>query len=341
MTLKLRRILVTVHDTRRAPLAALRSAASIARHTGAAIELFHVMDHESVATTGESPESAQRRLERMARSAPLRGCRVRAGVALGFPPHEQIVRRASASRADLVVAGYHSRGPARRLFLRNTDWELIRYCPCPLLLVKTPRAYRRPAILVAVDPFHAHAKPARLDDRLLSAGRELGRVLHGSVHAFHAYMPLVAAVEGPLGEPLVWESPTIEDVHGAQVRGSFDRLMEKAGIPRSRRHLVMGDVANELDLAVRRLRANIVVMGAVSRSGLKRLLIGSTAERVLDRLACDVLVVKPRGARVAHPARGARAAGTARAAGMARAGRAGRAGRAKRAAAGRVAPAPA
>jgi universal stress protein E len=35
-------------------------------------------------------------------------------------------------------------------------------------------------------------------------------------------------------------------------------------------------------------------MGAIARSGLKRLLIGNTAERVLDRLACDVLVLKPK-----------------------------------------------
>ena len=34
-------------------------------------------------------------------------------------------------------------------------------------------------------------------------------------------------------------------------------------------------------------------MGAVSRSGLKRLIIGNTAERTLDLLACDVLIVKP------------------------------------------------
>jgi hypothetical protein len=34
-------------------------------------------------------------------------------------------------------------------------------------------------------------------------------------------------------------------------------------------------------------------MGAISRSGLKRAMIGNTAERVLNQLPCDVLVVKP------------------------------------------------
>jgi universal stress protein E len=42
-----------------------------------------------------------------------------------------------------------------------------------------------------------------------------------------------------------------------------------------------------------RLRADVVVMGAVSRSGLKGLFLGNTAEDVLDRLPCDLLIVKP------------------------------------------------
>jgi len=43
------------------------------------------------------------------------------------------------------------------------------------------------------------------------------------------------------------------------------------------------------------LRADFLVMGAVSRSAVERLFIGSTAESVLERLGCDVLIVKPEG----------------------------------------------
>ena len=41
------------------------------------------------------------------------------------------------------------------------------------------------------------------------------------------------------------------------------------------------------------LAASLLVMGAVSRSRLQEIFLGSTAERVLDRIGCDVLVVKP------------------------------------------------
>jgi hypothetical protein len=53
-------------------------------------------------------------------------------------------------------------------------------------------------------------------------------------------------------------------------------------------------------------------MGAVSRSGLKRIFIGNTAQRLLDLLPCDILVVKPRQfrARVSRNARGVRLVAT-------------------------------
>ena len=37
----------------------------------------------------------------------------------------------------------------------------------------------------------------------------------------------------------------------------------------------------------------LIVMGTVARTGITGIFIGNTAERVLSRLPCDVLVVKP------------------------------------------------
>ena len=58
-------------------------------------------------------------------------------------------------------------------------------------------------------------------------------------------------------------------------------------------HLLEGAPDVLLPGAARRLRAGTVVMGAISRRGLKRVFPGNTAERLLDDLRCDVLVVKP------------------------------------------------
>ena len=65
-------------------------------------------------------------------------------------------------------------------------------------------------------------------------------------------------------------------------------------MPRTRAHLVDGNPATRNSARWRAsCGAGIVVMGALSRSGLQRVFIGNTAERVLGSLACDVLVVKP------------------------------------------------
>ena len=63
-----------------------------------------------------------------------------------------------------------------------------------------------------------------------------------------------------------------------------------------RRHARVADGA---DGATARRRRR--VMGAISRSGFKGLFLGNTAEDVLDRLHCDLIIVKPEGFKAALP----------------------------------------
>ena len=310
MPARIRHMLVAIHDLRHAPRAQLRKAASLARTAGASLELFHAIDEPDPGASWPETATAEfvtrrraaiaarslRALERLARDKAFRGVRVRCLASWDYPPHEAIVRRVLASRAGLVIAATRHHVPGARLLLRNTDWELIRQCPVPLLLVKSSRDYQRPAILAAVDPFHAHARPADLDARLLAAGKSCAQLLHGKLHVFHAYMPLINVAMGPISTaPMLTIPPEMEDAHGVQITRAIDRLAAGAGVPRARRHVHMGDVAGELAAATRDTRAGVVVMGAVSRSALKRLFIGNAAERVLDNLECDVLIIKPRG----------------------------------------------
>jgi universal stress protein E len=78
-----------------------------------------------------------------------------------------------------------------------------------------------------------------------------------------------------------------------QARVRFDKLMSGSGISPRNRHLVESHPADAIASTVRRLHCGLLVMGSVSRSGLKRLFIGNTAERLLDDVRCDVLVVRP------------------------------------------------
>jgi hypothetical protein len=76
------------------------------------------------------------------------------------------------------------------LLLHLTDWELLRYSPVPVLLVKSKKPYRNPVVLAAVDPTHANAKPTQLDDEILKAAVTVRAAMRGSLHAVHAFVPL-------------------------------------------------------------------------------------------------------------------------------------------------------
>jgi universal stress protein E len=301
---QIRRILVAVKDPRTRTLPAVKKAAQLAHATGAELELFHgIADTIYVdalqmtkQSLGEFQSRSRRqvlqRLESIA--APLRrqGLSVHSTTEWDYPAYEAILRRAAATSADLIVAERHATRHLAPWLLRFTDWELLRLSPVPVLLVKTPRPYRRPVVLAALDPSHAFAKPSRLDDQVLHEAQVFADALGGALHAVHAYVPMptdLAAVEGLTADI----AERIEAHARASAAAALRRVLQETKIPRARRHLVSLHPVDAIAKVARDVRSAIVVMGAISRSGLKRVFIGNTAERILDQLPCDLLVVKP------------------------------------------------
>lgn len=286
----IRRILVAVKEPGARRLAGVRKAARLAQALGAELVLFH-----SIADVERRTREAQReRLEHIARRLRRTGLRVAVSVEWDYPAYEAIVREACRIGAGLIVAEQH---PGRHLaagLLHLNDWELLRRSPMPVLLVKEARPYRQPPVLAAVDPDHAYEKPVRLNQQILRLGGTVARALRGALHAGYAYvpLPLTAFSGGALSDKAV---VGLETRSARDARAKLQRTVRAAGVPRSRQHILGRHPIDAITELARSTRSAIVVMGAISRSGLKRLLVGNTAERVLDRLGCDVLIVKPAG----------------------------------------------
>jgi universal stress protein E len=169
---------------------------------------------------------------------------------------------------------------------------LLRLSATPVLLVKAKIQYKEPVVLAAVDPAHARAKPAALDNEILSLASAVTEALHGTLHAVHAYIPVPPSI-WPANMAGARSLPRLMAQTARHARQMLDRALEETDIPRARRHLVDQHPINAIEQTARRIRSSIVVMGAVSRSGVKGFFIGNSAERVLDSLTCDILVVKP------------------------------------------------
>ena len=301
----IRRILVAVKDPWARSLPAVEKAAQLARSLGARVQLFHALSEplyidaaEASGVTLPALEHAAHaraagRLEVLAQRLQKSGIRTESAAQWDYPPHEAVVRAARRFRADLIVAERHPSGHHLAWLLRFTDFELLRLAPVPVLLVKTRGKYDHPALLAAVDPSHAYAKPLRLDREILRSATEVTAALKGSLHALYAFNPMpVAVTDG--GLPLSGTMEVIATEAEARARKALAGALSGASIPPSRRHLVPQHPIDAIEGAARRIRCGIVVMGAVSRSGLKRLALGNTAERVFDSLPCDLLVVKPK-----------------------------------------------
>jgi len=303
----IRRVLFAVRnpEARRQP--GLAKAIQVARAFGAGLELFHALHDPLFAELSlledDTVDRLRERVEEEARIPLVRMCAVarRHGVQAEYsvewehPSHEAIVRRATAIGADLIVAECHKGGRTRPWLMHLTDWELLRTSPLPVLLLKNDKPYRHPLTLAAVDPAHAHAKPLALDASIVDGAREFGKALRGALHIAHANYPTIVGL--PETNSVVnrkWATLSYEELK-EQERQAFENFRAEMGVMRTRAHLVEGNPAIAIPRLARELGAGIVVMGTLSRSGLARVFIGNTAERVLESLPCDVLVVKAGG----------------------------------------------
>jgi universal stress protein E len=288
---------------------ALDKARFLAQRAGATLELF-ACDFDPSLTGRPFFDSEQLRelradfidermefLEALADGIRAGGVPVETHVHFDNPVYRGILRRVQESSPDLVVKDTHHHSAIRRTLLSNTDWHLIRSCPAPLLLAKPREWPAQPRILAAVDPDHVGDPAAELDRRILHDAAVLAGLLAGDLHVVHAFFPaaLLAAVTGTGALPFVAGVSAAEVIERERARLGLvlADLASAHGIPPGRVHLEQGQAADVLQVLVRSLSADVLVMGAVSRSRLQELFVGSTAERVLDRLPCDVLVVKP------------------------------------------------
>jgi universal stress protein E len=306
----IRCVLAAVKDPRARRLPAVRKAARLAAALGAELVLFHTIaeplyvggiDGDLSQLYDDPPdierrvrEAQRERLERIARRLRHTGLKVTVSVEWDYPAYEAIVREACRVGAGLIVAEQH---PGRHFvagLLHLNDWELLRRSPMPVLLVKQARPYRAPVVLAAVDPDHTYGKPVRFDQQILRTGAAVARALHGTLHASYAYvsLPVTAFSDGTLSNQKVI---ALEVRAARTAHAKLQRTVRAIGVPRSHQHVLDRHPVDAIAELATSTGSSIVVMGAISRSGLRGLLIGNTAERLLDRLACDVLIVKPPG----------------------------------------------
>jgi universal stress protein E len=286
---------------------ALARAAWLAEKLGTELELF-ICDYDQYLAgerffDSKALEKAragllERHLQRLEKlAAPIRekGIEVTTDVAWDHPLHDAILRKIERSEPKIVVKDTHFHSAIRRSLFSNTDWNVIRDCRTPLWLVKPHTDPAISTIIAAVDPLHERDKPARLDHKILETAESIRSAIDGKLEVVHAFDPAPVyavstdAMSFPITEPI---NETVSELRSQHLE-AMGELLKKHSIESDNAHLMDGETREVLVGAVDELEADLVVIGAVSRSAIKRLALGSTAERVLDFVPCDLLILKP------------------------------------------------
>jgi len=216
----------------------------------------------------------------------------------------EIIQEVLRNKRDLVIKPAEGSGVIGRLFSSN-DMHLLRKCPCPVWLIKVSKDLTGSNILAAVDLDEDESEEVEaLNRQILELATSLACSEGSKLHVCHAWNPPYEdMMKNKAGMNEEEVATYVEEVR-AHHRRWFDRLMVQTKKWVGREiyesanpvtHLSKGDARDIIPKLADELRANLVVMGTVARTGITGLLIGNTAESILDQLDCSVLAVKPPG----------------------------------------------
>ena len=290
-------ILAAVADPLAPVQVAATKAAEIAWLTGGRLVLYHAaydaalsgrpfFDSTHLAKARESYlRKRVRALDELAGVLAGEGPRAATVAEWQRTPHEAIVRAGMREHADLVVAEPRFRATRRRLpGFSHTDWELVRLCPVPLLLARGTAAYRVPSILAAVDPVRDTEKLSTLDLRIVQVANEFRRLTDGGLRLLHCAIEPRATPGMPFS--------AIERER-KQVHQLLKRLLKEASLSARALKVRTGNPAETIAAAIVDDAVDILVLGSMTRGRFENLMLGSTAEKLLHTVTCDMLVVKP------------------------------------------------
>ncbi len=218
----------------------------------------------------------------------------------------EVIRAVLRNNYDLLIKSAENPDFIERLFGSN-DMQLLRMCPCPLWLTRPDDKSKYGCILAAVN-FNLDNISDRVEESLNQQILELASSLalsdFAKLHLLHVWdAPAEMMVRSWSDNPDEAGKTYVEGERSRHERALsrlHDQLRDRIGKEAydhlsPQLHLRRGAASTVIPEVVRQLQADLVVMGTVARTGIAGLLIGNTAEAILEQLQCSVLAVKPPG----------------------------------------------
>ena len=217
----------------------------------------------------------------------------------------EVIQAVLRNGHDLVIKPAEDPGFLERIF-GSDDMQLLRECPCPVWLMKPADKLSYDTIVVALDfdTFEPESAAQALNQEIIELSSTLAIAEFADLHIVHAWdVPEAGYVQLWADNP---DEATSQMTQAERSRRSLGmdalrQILQKHLGQESYEylspsfHLREGLAVNVIPAQARKLQADLVVMGTVGRTGISGLIIGNTAEAILDQLQCSVLTIKPPG----------------------------------------------
>lgn len=223
-------------------------------------------------------------------------------------PYLDVIREVNEQRHDLVIA--QAEGGLSGFVWGADAMHLLRNCPCPVWLVQEWQINQYQTVLAAVDVnyHYSHEENAvrrQLNEEVLRSAAEIALLENAALHVVHVYEHVTRHMlrDGLLRESQKLIDDALDTLHEER-KGELEKLVDglskvfdekSLAYLKPTMQLAEGYAAEEITRLAVELNADVVVMGTVARIGIPGLLIGNTAENVLNNLECAVLALKPKG----------------------------------------------
>jgi nucleotide-binding universal stress UspA family protein len=204
---------------------------------------------------------------------------------------DEITELAQVDKFDLIVMGTHGHTALQHLWLGSTAENVVRHAPCPVLTVREQQIsvfmpgenpIRARKILVPTDF-------SELSNKALKSALALAQRFHAKIDLVHVLeappYPEFGYAHIPMKEAGLRQAAESEL---AKLRDKFPALIGLIDYTPIR----TGNAPYEIVQTARELNADLVVIATHGRTGIKRLALGSTAEKVVRHAHCPVLVLR-------------------------------------------------
>jgi universal stress protein E len=195
-----------------------------------------------------------------------------------------VIRRTREEQYDLVIKTGHR---TETFLYTPTDWQLLRGCRAPVLLVAGKRWTKATHVMAAVDLGTRVPNKRLLNYKIVGAADELAKALDCELHVGYA-VPF-SRVMRDLDLVDKWKLLA----EGRRLARSFQASLAERGIDTRAIHVRAGPPEKVLVSMAARHRISLVVLGCIGRKRLAGRVVGNTAEQILRLMKADVLALKP------------------------------------------------